>query len=61
MWSVETPPGSKRWEKPELMGEDARKEMGAVEIRGAELTGGELRMEMDTSLAEHRVIHELYT
>ena len=59
--NVETPPGSKRYEKPELTGEDSRMEMSGVETRGAELTGGELRIDMDATQAEHGVIHELYT
>ena len=57
--NVGTPPGSKPWEKPELTGEDARTELSAVEIRGAELTGGVARMEMDVTPAEHRFKHEL--
>lgn len=33
------PPGSRRYEKPELMGEDARKELDATERRRVELSG----------------------
>ena len=41
--------------KPELTGEDAV-------VRGVpELMGDEIGMEMDTTLAEQRVRHELYT
>ena len=44
-----TPPGSRRFEKPELTGEDARKELDATERRGAELSGDKPRMEMDAT------------
>ena len=39
-------PGSKRYEKPELTGEDARREMDAEERR-PELTGDDSRIETD--------------
>ena len=48
-------PGSERFEKPELAGEDA-----AVR-RGAEVIGDEAGIEMDATLAEQRVRHELST
>ena len=48
-------PGSERFEKPELTGEDA-----AVR-RGAELIGDEAGMEMDATPAEQRARHELST
>ena len=41
-----TPPGSRRYEKPELTGEDARRKLVATERRGAGLSGDEPRMEM---------------
>ena len=44
------PLGSRRYEKPELTGEDARRELVATERRGAELSGDEPRMEMDAML-----------
>ena len=46
-------PGSERFEKPELTGEDA-----AVRT-GAELIGDEAGMEMDTTPVEQRAKHEL--
>lgn len=39
--------GSTRYEKPELVGEDARKEMDAAERRKPELSGEDARKEMD--------------
>ena len=51
--------GSRRYEKPELTGEDARKEMDAAERRKAELPGQETVMEVDATPAENRVIYEL--
>ena len=48
-------PGSERFEKAELMGEDA-----AVR-RGAGLIGDEAGMEMDAALAEQRTRQELST
>ena len=47
--------GSERYEKPELTGE------AAAVRREAELIGDEVGMEMDATLAEQRVRHELYT
>ena len=41
-----TPLDPRQWEKPELIGEDARKEMGAEERRKAELPGEEARTEI---------------
>ena len=43
------PPGSRRYEKPELMGEDARKEMDAAERMKPELAGEQTRMEMEAN------------
>lgn len=54
-----TPPGSRRYEKPELTGEDARKEMDAAERRRAELSGQQVRMEMEATPAGNMVAHEL--
>ena len=47
------------YEKPELTGEDARKEMDAAERRKAELPGQETVMEVDATPAENRVTYEL--
>ena len=47
--SIKAPLDSRRYEKPELTGEDARKEMDAAESRTAELPGEETRMEMDAA------------
>ena len=44
-----TPPGSRRYEKPELTGEDARKELDATERRGAELSADDPGVEMDAT------------
>ena len=54
---VITPPGSRRYEKPELTGEDARKELNAAERRKAELAGEQTRVEM--AAGDRGVIHEL--
>ena len=59
--STKAPLGSRRYEKPELTGEDARKEMDAAERRKAELAGEETRMEMETTPAGRKVLHELFT
>ena len=55
-----TPPGSRRYEKPELTGESARRELDAAERRRAELSGDEPKIKMDATPAEHEVVHELY-
>ena len=47
------PPGSRRFEKPELTGEDAHKEMDAAERRRAELSGQQTRMEMEAMPARN--------
>ena len=47
--------GSERYEKPELTAEDARKELEAVERRGAELAGGQTRIELEAIAARDRV------
>ena len=56
-----TPPGSKRYEKAELPGEDARHELDAAERRRAELDGEQTIMEMEAIVAagNRGVIHEL--
>ena len=46
-------PGSRGYEKPELPGEDAYKEMDAAERRTAELAGDGIRLEMDGTPARH--------
>ena len=51
--------GSRHYEKPELTGEDTRKEMDASERRKAELPGEETVMEVEATPAEKRLIHEL--
>ncbi|KAM0803702.1 hypothetical protein BDR22DRAFT_960777 [Usnea florida] len=43
------PPESQRYEKPELTGEDFRKELDAADGRNAELTGEDLRKELDAA------------
>ena len=53
------PPGSKRYKKPELTGEDARVELEATERRIAELAGEQVRMEMEATAVGNRVIYEL--
>ena len=47
--STEAPLGSRRFEKPELMGEDARQEMDAAERRKAELPGNGTGMELEAT------------
>ena len=47
--------GSERYEKPELTAEDARKELGAAERRGAELAGGQTGIELEAIAARDRV------
>ena len=49
------PPGSRRYEKPELTGEDARKELDAAERRKPELAGEQTRMELEAITAGDRV------
>ena len=53
------PPGLRRYQKPELTGEDARKELDATERRKAELAGEQIWMEMESMSAGNRVFHEL--
>ena len=48
--STEAPLGSKRYEKPELTGDDARREMDAAERRRAELPGGGNSVELEATL-----------
>ena len=47
--STKAPLGSKQYEKPELTGEDARKEMDAAERRTAELPGNGTRIELEAT------------
>lgn len=54
-----TPPDSRRYEKSELTGEDARKELDAAERRRAELSGQQTRMEMEATPAGNVVAHEM--
>ena len=59
--AIETAPlESRQWEKPELVGEDARKEMEAGERTGAELPGEEARMDMGAADLRQMIIHELH-
>ena len=51
------PPGSQRYEKPELTGEDFRKELDAADGRNAELAGEEQQMRME--MEARAVIHEM--
>lgn len=53
------PPGLRRYKKPELTGEDARKELDATERRKAELAGEETWMEMEAISVGKRVIPEM--
>lgn len=55
------PPDSRRYEKPELTGEDARKETDAEERRKAELMGQDARTEMEATPPEHTIAHKLYS
>ena len=52
-------PGSQRYEKPELTGEDARKQLDATERRKPELAGEQTRVELEAMEGGDRVIHEL--
>lgn len=58
--SINAPLGSRRYEKPELTGEDARKEMNAAERRKAELPGNGISIEPEATPAENRVHHALF-
>ncbi len=51
---------SRQWEKPELVGEDARKEMEAKERMRAELPGEEARTEMGTTDLRQMIVPELH-
>lgn len=60
------PRGSRRYEKPELTGEDARKELDAAERRRPELAGEptrieleQTRIELEAMAAGNREIHEI--
>ena len=48
--STEAPLGLRRFEKPELMGDDARREMDAAERRKAELPGNGTSIELEATL-----------
>lgn len=54
------PRDPRQWEKPELVGEDARKEMEAREWTRAELPGEEARTEMGAADPRQMTAHELY-
>ena len=59
--AIETAPlESRQWEKPELVGEDAREEMEAGERTGAELPEEEARMEMGAADLRQMIVHELH-
>ena len=53
------PPDPRQWEKPELVGEDARKEMEARQWRGAELPGEEARTEIGAGDLRQMTFREL--
>ena len=55
------PPDSRRCEKPELTGKDARKQMDVEERRKAELMGQDARTEMEATSREHTIAHKLYS
>ena len=57
--STDAPLRPRRYKKPELTGEDARKEMDAAERRKAELSGEVTRIEMEATPAANRVLHVL--
>ena len=52
-------PGSQRYEKPEMTGEDARKQLDAAERRKPELAGEQTRVELEAMGGGDRVNHEL--
>lgn len=60
--STKVPLGSRRYEKPELTGEDARKEMDATERRKVKLPVNGTSIELEAIPAENgvRVPHELF-
>ena len=51
------PPDSRRYEKPELTGEDARKEMDAAERGRVELAGEQTVMELEAIARGDRMMH----
>ena len=53
------PPDARQWERPELIGEDARKDMGAEERRKAELPGEVARTETGSAEIRPSIAHEL--
>ena len=59
--AIETaPPDRGQWEKPELIGEDARKEMESEGRRLPELHGEGARVEMGTANLRHMMVSELH-
>ena len=60
--AIDTAPlDPRQWEKPELIGEDARKEMDAEERRKAELPGEGARMEMGAADLRQMIVSELHS
>ena len=55
------PLDQRQWEKPELIGEDARKEMEAEERRRAELPGKDARTEMGAADMRQMLVAELHS
>ena len=55
------PLDQRQWEKPELIGEDARKEMEAEERRRPELPGEGARAEMGAADLRHMIVSELHS
>ena len=60
--AIETmPPDRGQWEKPELIGEDARKEMEGEGRRLPELHGEGARTEMGAADLRHMMVSELHS
>ena len=59
--SKTTLPDQRQWEKPELIGEDARKEMEAEERTRPELHGEGARAEMGAADLRHMIISESHS
>ena len=55
------PPDQRQWEKPELIGEDARMEMEAEESGPPELHGEAARTEMGATNLRHMIAAELHS
>ena len=51
----------RQWDKPELVGEDARKEMEAEKRMRAEMPGKEARSEMGAADLRQMIFHELHS